>query len=101
MKFVCLFLVGIMVFAADPPKTTTEKPAVHLTDAEKAQLYKTLAEAANAQAAAMQAQQQARVKADELTRLRERLEQKCGTGLSEEAGGLADCAAPKKEIAAK
>jgi len=109
MKFVCLLFVSLVGFAADPPKPTasksvpaaTDKPAVHLSDAEKAQLYKTLAAAANAQSAAMQAQQQAKAAADELTRLRERLEQKCGTSLTEEAGGLADCAPPKKELAAK
>lgn len=116
MKHIALLLFATLLsapslFAADPPKPAektspptvakTERPVVHLTDAEKAQLYKTLAAAANAQSAVMQAQTEAKARVDELTSLRSRLEQKCGTSLTEEAGGLADCAPPKKEIAAK
>ncbi len=100
MKFICLLFVSMLGFAAEAPKAEPAKSGVHLSDLEKAQLYKALAAAANAQSAAVQANQRATALADELTRLRESLEKKCGSALDEKPGELADCSV-KKETAAK
>lgn len=87
--------IGALQVANPPAKEESPKPAVKLSDGEKAQLYKALAAAANAQAAAMQAEAAAKGKVDELNALRSKLETKCGSQLTEE-NGLVDCSSPKK-----
>jgi hypothetical protein len=97
MKVISLLLISAgLAVTAEPNKAE----GVKLSDAEKAQLYKALAAATNAQAAAMQAEATVKSKMQELDDIRKKLETKCGTPLTEKEGQLADCSPPvtaKKE----
>lgn len=82
-----LFVAALAITAEGPAQKT--KPEVHLSDMDRAILYKLVADVANAQLSVERATAQ-------LKDYKKNLEAKCGSILTEEPNKLADCSQPPK-----
>lgn len=92
IKTFLLIFLSFSLAAATPEKVPSPSPK--LTDAQRAKLYKLLAESAAAQSQLSAAQANAQAKSDAFKAEMANLEKVCGTPVVEEPGKMAECSAP-------
>src|SRR3954466_5519229 len=90
-KTLLLAVLSSLLMAATPEKAVAPPK---LTDAQRAKLYKALAESAAAQSQLSAAQSNAQAKSDAFKAEMAALEKVCGAPVVEESGKMADCPTP-------